>query len=284
MESAARTLSTRSWIPRPAAPSGFAIAGAAIVLLGLVAVAAPLIAPHDPTALDLSSPLAGTSGTHPLGTDASGRDLLSRLIFGARITLLGPLVVVVCSTLVGGPMGLIAGYRGGIADAVLSRLWDVLLGFPALLLAIVIVAAFGVGFWSATAAVTVIYIPILARVVRGTVLVERQKPYIEACRLQGFSEARVVGAHIVPNISGIVAAQAVLNFGYSLLDLAGLAFLGFGVQPPTADWGQMLNDGRQSLVSGAYLEVFVACVAITLTVIAFNVFGYALASRAVSRR
>jgi len=260
------------------------VSGGVLVVLIFVAAAAPLLAPHDPTAIDLTNTLAGTSPTHLLGTDQLGRDVFSRLIVGTRTSLLGPLVVLIGSTAVAVPLSLIAGYRRGWLDVGLSRIWDALFGFPTLLLAIAIVATFGPGFWTATLAVTIIYIPLLARVTRGAVLLEREKPYIEACRLQGYSQPRIIFAHVLPNIGTVVGAQAVLNFGYSLLDLAALSFLGFGVQPPTSDWGEMLTDGRSSLIQHSYLEVVSVSLAITLTVIAVNTFGYALADTGGARR
>jgi peptide/nickel transport system permease protein len=251
-----------------------------IGLLVLVAIFAPLLAPYDPNAIDLGDTLAPPSSEHWLGTDASGRDILSRLIYGTRTSLLGPLLVVGISTLVGVPLGLLAGYRGGMVDGVLGRIWDVMFAFPPLLLAIVIVAAFGAGFWTATIAIAIIYIPLLARVVRGVVLVEREKAYVDACKVQGFSSIRVAGRHVLPNVSPTIAAQSTLNFGYALLDLAGLAFLGLGVQPPTSDWGQMLTDGRASLVLHSYSQVISASIAIAVAVVAFNLVGDALSGRA----
>ena len=270
----------RRWIPRAHAPAAAVAGGVVIAVLVLVAVFAPLIAPYDPNAVDLGNTLAPPSSEHLLGTDASGRDILSRLIFGTRTSLLGPLLVVGISTLIGVPLGLLAGYKGGFLDGVLGRAWDVMFAFPPLLLAIVIVAAFGAGFWTATIAIAVIYIPLLARVVRGVVLVEREKAYVDACKVQGFSGFRVSMRHVLPNVAPTIAAQSTLNFGYALLDLAGLAFLGLGVQPPTADWGQMLTDGRESLVLHSYSEVVSASIAIAVAVVAFNLVGDALSERA----
>jgi peptide/nickel transport system permease protein len=269
----------RPWIPRARGSAGLALSATVIVVVVVVTVAAPLLAPHSPNAIDLTNTVAGTSATHPLGTDQLGRDVLSRLIYGGRTSLLGPLIVVVGSSLLAIPLTLIASYQRGLPDSILSRIWDAMFGFPTLLLAIAIVATFGPGFWTATIAVTSIYVPQLARIVRSSVLVEREKPYIEACRIQGFASRRIVFAHVLPNIAPVIGAQAVLNFGFSLLDLAGLAYLGFGVQPPTADWGQMLLDGQGSLVQHAYLEVVSVSLAITVTVLAVNTVGYALAER-----
>ncbi len=274
----------RRLIPRIDAPAVAIIAGLVILLLVLVAVFAPLIAPYDPNAVDLSDALAPPSSAHPLGTDASGRDILSRLIYGTRLSLLGPLLVVGLSTLVGVPLGLLGGYRGGWVDGVLGRVWDVLFAFPPLLLAIVIVAAFGAGFWTSTIAIAIVYVPLMARVVRGVVLPERERAYVDACKVQGMSSLRVAAGHVLPNVSPTITAQSTLNFGYALLDLAGLAFLGLGVQPPTADWGQMLSAGRQSLILHSYSEVISASFMIAITVVSFNVLGDALLDRAHRQR
>jgi ABC-type dipeptide/oligopeptide/nickel transport system permease subunit len=214
----------RPWLPRIRRPSGFTLGLVVIATFAVTAVAAPLFAPYSPNETDLTNTLAGMSSAHWLGTDALGRDVLSRLIYGARLSLLGPLIVVTGSTVIAVPLALAATYYGGVADGVLSRVSDALFGFPALLLAIATVAVFGPGFWTPTLVVTITYVPLLARVTRSAVLVEKAKPYTAACRLQGFGNRRIVFAHILPNIIGVVGAQAVLNFGYALLDLAGLAF------------------------------------------------------------
>jgi len=256
------------------------VGGTVIGLLLFVAAAAPLLAPHNPNSIQLSQTLSGISRDHLLGTDAAGRDILSRLIYGTRLSLIGPMAVVLLSILIGVPAGLVAGYRGGWVDSVLSRIWDMVFGFPPLLLAIVIVATFGASFWTAVIAIAITYIPLLTRVVRGVVLVECSNAYVDACRIQGFSGLRVCLFHILPNVAGTIVAQSTLNFGYALLDLAGLAFLGLGVQPPTPDWGQMLSDGRQSILFSV-TQVTVASIAVAIAVIAFNVLGDAIAKRLV---
>lgn len=274
----------RRLIPRVDMPAATIAAATVIVLLVLVAIFAPLLAPYDPNAVDLSDALARPSAAHPLGTDASGRDILSRLIYGARTGLLGPFLVVALSTLVAVPLGLLGGYKGGMVDGFLGRVWDVLFAFPPLLLAIVIVAAFSPGFWTATIAIAITYIPLLARVVRGVVLTERERAYVDACKVQGFGGLRVSTRHVLPNVAPTIVAQSTLNFGYALLDLAGLAFLGLGVQPPTSDWGQMLAAGRDSLILHRYSEVLSASIAIAATVVAFNLLGDALLGRAQRKR
>jgi peptide/nickel transport system permease protein len=276
---------SRRWLlPRVEGRRTERIAGALVALVVLVAVLAPLLAPYDPNKQDLAQTLAGFSSQHWLGTDALGRDVLSRMLYGARISLAGPLIVVALVAAAGVPLGLAAGYFRGPLDAILSRLWDVMFAFPALLLAIVVIAMFGPGFWTATLAVSVTYVPLLARLVRSVVLVEREQPYIAACRVQGFGPLRIMGLHLLPNTIRVISAQLTLYFAYALLDLAALAFLGLGVQPPTADWGGILNAGREDLVVGAYTEVASATLAIVVTVVAVNVLGDALAARAGAKR
>ncbi|HET6911148.1 MAG TPA: ABC transporter permease [Mycobacteriales bacterium] len=268
----------RRWLPRLPGAWGFYIGGSIILALVIVAAAAPLIAPYNPNAVDLTHTLSGFSSQHLLGTDAAGRDILSRLIYGTRLSLLGPLAVVATSVIVGVPAGLVAGYRGGWVDTVVSRIGDIVFGFPPLLLAIVIVATFGAGFWTATVAIAITYIPLQARVARGVVLVECRNAYVDACKMQGFSARRTALGHVLPNVAGTITAQSTLNFGYALLDLAGLAFLGLGVQPPTPDWGEMLSDGRQNILFSVN-EVVIASIAIAVAVIAFNLLGDSLVRR-----
>jgi peptide/nickel transport system permease protein len=237
-----------------------------------------LIAPHNPNATNLVQSLASPSSPHPLGTDGSGRDVLSRLIYGARTSLGGPAAVVALSTVVGLPLGLIAGYFGGFLDSALGRAWDLMLAFPSLLLAIVIVATFGQGFLPAVIAISITYVPFLARIVRGLVLVERPKQYVAACRVQGFGTGRIMFGHILPNISGPVIAQVTLNFGYALLDLAALSFIGLGVRPPTPDWGGMLADGKSTILTTANPVIWPS-IAIIVVVICVNLIGQAISDR-----
>lgn len=271
-------LTRRALLPAFQGRIAYTIAFSMVMLLLVVAIIAPLIAPYDPDTIDILNANAPASSAHLLGTDASGRDILSRLIYGARIGMFGPFLVVVISVLIGVPVGVFAGYKGGWLDSVISRAVDVLLAFPPLLMAIVVVATFGAGFMTASLAIAVIYIPLVARVVRGIVISECQKDYVDAGRAQGFSGARLTIFHILPNSAGPIVAQSTLNFGYALLDLAGLAFLGLGTQPPTADWGQMLANGRENILYSTN-ELTAAVVVIAVTVLSFNVLGDALAKR-----
>jgi peptide/nickel transport system permease protein len=280
----ARTVVPRRWafIPRLNLPRSGIIGGVIILVLILVAILAPLIAPYDPDAINPSNGLAPISAQHWLGTDNLGRDIFSRLVFGTRLSLLGPLLVVAISMAVGVPLALLGGYLGGSVDMVLGRTWDLLLGFPALLLAIAFVATFSPGFWTAVIAISIIYVPLLARVVRSVVVVEKQKAYVQAARVLGYSTWRLAFRHVLPTAVPTVVAQSTLNFGYALLDLAGLAFLGMAVQPPTADWGVMLSEGRKTLLLSPN-EVLSASIVIAVAVVAFNLLGDALTHRLAER-
>ena len=253
-------------------------AGVVLGLFVLAAILAPLIAPYDPKATDLVNSLSGPTGDHLLGTDGSGRDIFSRLLYGARTSLGGPAAIVLLSTLIGLPLGLLAGYIGGFLDGALGRAWDLMLAFPSLLLAIVIVATFGRGLVPAVVAISITYIPFLARIVRGLVVAERSKQYVAACRLQGFGTPRIIFGHILPNISGPVIAQLTLNFGYALLDLVALSFIGLGVRPPTSDWGAMLADGKSTILTTANPVIWPS-IAIIVSVICVNLIGQAISDR-----
>ncbi|MGV9304063.1 ABC transporter permease [Nonomuraea sp. NPDC003727] len=256
---------------------------AVIALLVVAAVLAPLVAPADPDAVDLSAVLAGPSADHLLGADASGRDLLSRVIYGARTGLLGPLGVVALSTVLGVAIGLAAAWHGGWMDTALSRSMELVFAFPGLLLAMLVVAMYGPGQLGPVITLAVAYTPFVGRMVRGVARGEMGRPYIAAYRALGFSGLTICLRHLLPNIAPVILAQSTINFGYALLDLAGLAFLGLGVQPPAADWGAMINEGQSAVLQGALGPILVPGMAIVLSVIAFNIVGESLADR-VSRR
>ncbi|WP_101787165.1 ABC transporter permease [Nonomuraea indica] len=275
---------------RPSTPArllgGDRLVTAALAVLAVPAVAAvcaPLIAPYAPDAVDLSATLSGAGAEHLLGADQSGRDVLSRLIHGARTGLLGPLLVVVVSTVAGTLLGVAAAWLGGAFDALLSRAMDLVFSFPALLLAILLVAVSGPGLTAPVLAMSVAYAPYVGRLARSAALQEKTRPYIQAYRVQGWSGWAICLWHLVPNIAPLVLAQSVTNFGYALMDLAALSFLGFGVQPPTADWGAMVNEGAAALLQGAMLPALAPGAAIVITVVAFGIVGEALADR-VARR
>ncbi|MFE7620472.1 ABC transporter permease [Streptomyces sp. NPDC057496] len=261
----------------------FSISVAVLAVLVLVALFAPLIAPYDPEALDLSASLVGTTGDHLLGTDQSGRDILSRLIHGARTGLLGPLLIVVVSALLGTVLGTVAAWRGGWADTFLSRSMDLVFAIPGLLLAILLVSVIGSGMTAPVIAMAVAYTPYVGRLVRGIARQEKARPYIESYRVQGWSGWTICLRHLLPNIAPTVFAQSAMNFGYALMDLAALSYLGFGVQPPTADWGAMINDGQAAVLQGAMLPALAPSACIVIAVVAFGIVGEGLADR-IARR
>lgn len=243
----------------------------AAILIGIVCCAlfAPWLAPHNPNTIHLLNPYTGPSRSYPFGQDSAGRDILSRLIYGSRLSLLGPTIVVAIALVGGVPLGFLAAYRGGFTDGIVSRLFDVIFAFPPLLLAVVIVATFGASFMTAVLAVAITYIPLMGRLVRSAALVERSKPYVEQCRLQGYGAWRVLFVHMLPNIGRIVINQTTLYFAYGLLDLSALSFLGLGAQPPQIDWGGMLENANQGVFQSSSGVVFPA-VAIVLLVVSLN--------------
>ena len=250
-----------------------------LAAMTLAAVFAPLIAPYNPDAVDFAAVNAGPSPAHWLGTDGLGRDTLSRLIYGARTALLGPLLVVIASTVLGILLGLVAGWRGGWIDAALGRVFDVLFAFPSLLIAIMAVALFGKGLVAPVIAMSIAYAPFVARLTRSLVAAERSRPYVAAYRVQGFGGAWIALRRVLPNVTPIVGAQSTLNFGYVLAELAALSFLGLGVQPPTADWGAMINEAQAGLVGGHFLPAIVPAVAVVVVVVAVNIIGEELSDR-----
>lgn len=263
----------------PRTTVSFAIALGVVAVMTLAAIFAPFLAPYDPDAVDFAAVNAGPSAAHWLGTDGLGRDTLSRLIFGARTALLGPLLVVVASTALGILLGLIAGWRGGWIDSVLGRVFDVLFAFPSLLIAIMAVALFGKGLVAPVIAMSIAYAPFVARLTRSLVAAERNRPYVAAYRVQGFGGAWIALRRVLPNVTPIIGAQSTLNFGYVLAELAGLSFLGLGVQPPTADWGAMINEAQAGLIGGHFLPAIVPAVAVVVVVVAVNIIGEELSDR-----
>lgn len=257
----------------------FAIALGVLVAMTLAAIFAPLLAPYNPDAVDFAAVNAPPSPAHWLGTDGLGRDTLSRLLYGARTALVGPLLVVIASTVLGILLGLVAGWRGGWIDAALGRVFDVLFAFPSLLIAIMAVALFGKGLVAPVIAMSIAYAPFVARLTRSLIAAERSRPYVAAYRVQGFGGAWIALRRVLPNVTPIVGAQSTLNFGYVLAELAALSFLGLGVQPPTADWGAMINEAQAGLIGGHFLPAIVPAVAVVVVVVAVNIVGEELSDR-----
>ncbi len=267
-------------VPRPRTPGrrklriGLGILG---VLL-LVAILAPWLAPHDPEAIVSSQVLKGPSLAHPFGSDALGRDVLSRVIFAYRVSLGVSVGSVVLAFIVGVPIGLLAGYRGGWVDTLIMRPVDMLLALPALLLAVALIAIVGPGSLIALFAIAVIYLPILARVIRSSTLVVEAQTYVEGARARGASSTRIMIRHVLPNAIGPAIVQASVLMGFALQIEAALSFLGLGAQPPTSSLGVMLADGRDVLTQAPWVEIFPG-LAIAITVLAFNFVGDGLRER-----
>ncbi len=256
-----------------------AVAGLAIILFFiLAAISAPWIAPHDPveTALydQLKPPVwhAGGAWKNILGTDELGRDTLSRIIYGARVSLLVALVSVGLAFSVGTLLGCVSGYYRGVLDNIIMRVMDMILAFPYLLLAIVVVAYLGPSLENAMLAIGITYVPRFARIVRGSVLEECGKDYVMAARAVGARDLRIIFLAILPNCLGPLIVQTTLSMASSILDAAALSFLGLGAQPPTPEWGAMIARSRSLILRASWVMTFPG-VAILLAVLGFNLLG-----------
>jgi ABC-type dipeptide/oligopeptide/nickel transport system permease subunit len=246
--------------------------GALLALFLLIAAAAPWVAPHDPLTQDLYGRLSPPSAKNWFGTDDFGRDILSRVLHGARVSLRVGVAAVAIALVVGAAIGLTAGYRGGLLDNVLMRLMDLMLAFPSILLAIVVVAVLGPSLNNAMLAVGIVSIPQYARLVRASVLSIREQDYVTAARALGAGDARIILTAILPNCVAPLTVQATLGMAGAILDAAGLSFLGLGAQPPTPEWGAMLSGGRDFILSAPWVLTFPG-LSILLTVLAFNLLG-----------
>ncbi len=243
-----------------------------LLLLVLVAVFAPLLAPYDYAAQDLMSSFEPPSWKHPLGTDDFGRDILSRIIYGARVSLQVGVFAVFIAMMSGGALGAIAGYYGGRIDGAIMRGMDILLSIPQILLAIAIAAALGPGLLNLTIAVGVAALPTFARVVRGAVLSIVGQEYIEAAQCMGASDAWIIIRHILPNCSAPIIVQSTIRVAQAILAAAALSFLGLGIEPPYPEWGGMLAGARGYVRDYAYMTVFPG-LAIMITIMALNFVG-----------
>lgn len=238
----------------------------------VLAVLAPVVAPSDPIAQDLDARLLPPSRQHWLGTDDLGRDLFTRIIYGGRVSLTVGIVSVTFALVTGTVLGLVAGFYAGWLDSVTMRVMDIMLAFPATLLAIFIVGIRGPGLNNAMLAIGVINIPIFARIVRGSVLRVRHEDFVEAARALGASQRRLLGRHILPNTLAPIIVQTTLAIGAAILEAAGLSFLGLGAQAPTPEWGAMLSNTREFLRDAPWAATFPG-IAILLTVVGFNLLG-----------
>jgi peptide/nickel transport system permease protein len=274
---AARPGRSRRWaVLRRAASARLAAFGAAVTLTAvLVGAAAPLLAPYDPLKQNLSSTLARPGRTYLLGSDNVGRDVLSRLIWGTRISLLAGVVSVAMASVAGSLIGLLAGYSGGRIDNLAMRLMDAVLSFPPLVLALALGAVLGADLTGVLIALGVVYTPTFARLMRGQVLAIRGREYIEAARALGAPGWSIAWRHVVPNAATPIVVQASLSVGFAILAEASLSFLGLGVQPPEASWGSMINAGRGYLRQAPWI-VFGPGAALFVTVLGLNFLGDAV--------
>lgn len=246
-----------------------------IILMVLAAVMAPLLTPYTEKEMDLLNRLAAPSAKHLLGTDEGGRDVLTRLLFGARVSLLIGVVPALLSLILGAALGVLAGYKGGITDAVIMRIADVTLAFPSMLLAMVIMYSLGGGIVNVFLTLTLVNWANVARVVRAQTLSLRNSEFAEAARIIGVPGGTIMRRHILPNCLPTLLVMFTLNIPASILTESSLSFLGLGIQPPNASWGLMINTGRQYLYKAPWL-CFVPGAAIMLTVLAFNFLGNGL--------
>src|SRR3989454_947321 len=250
--------------------------GAAVMLLAvLAALAAPLLAPYDPLAQNLGNTLARPGRAHLLGTDNVGRDVLSRVIWGTRVSLVAGLGSVVIAVVTGGLLGLLAGYAGGQADGLVMRLMDAVLSFPPLVLALALGAVLGAGLTGVVIALGVVYTPTFARLMRGQVLTITAREYVEAARALGAPGWRIAWHHVLPNALAPIVIQASLSVAFAILAEASLSFLGLGIQPPGASWGSMINAGRGYLQQAPWI-VFGPGAALFITVVGLNFVGDAV--------
>ncbi len=249
----------------------------------LVAILAPVIAPYSPNKTDILNASAPPTAAHWVGTDDTGRDILSRLIFGFRLSLLGPAIVIAISSTLAIALSLSAVWIGGRFDRFVARVVNLLFAFPALLLAILCVAIFGSGIVAPSIALAIGFTPYMARVIRSVALRERRLPYIEACEVAGMSGWRICLRHLLPNILPIIRAHLTISFGSALIDLAAISYLGLGVQPPHAEWGLMVATGQSSLLAGRPWESLSACALILVVVITVNLLGERMTRQAEAR-
>jgi len=249
------------------------VAGLVIVAgVALIAIAAPLIAPDDPTRVDALRRLAAPSADTLLGTDNLGRDILSRLIWGARLSLGTAALAAALILTVGVGLGMIAGFYGGLLDDVLMRIVDVILAFPALILALAIAGVLGPSITSVMIGIVAVAWADYARVMRGQVLSARERQYVEAARATGVRNTRILARHLLPNVLPPILVLASLEMGGLILTISGLSFLGLGAQPPTPEWGAMLNDGRSFIAAAPQLMIYPG-LAISIVVVGFNLLG-----------
>ncbi len=259
----------KRWIAvRPLAAAG----AATLLAILLLALFAPVLPLQDPQSVNMHDKLLPPSAAHPMGTDDLGRDVLSRVVNGARTSLLVSVIVVACASVFGMVVGLTAGYFGGMADELMMRTTDIFLAFPGLILAMAVAVVLGPGVVPTIVALSIVWWPWYARLARSEALMHKQADFVEAARALGVPTWRILRSHILPNSLSPLIVQATLDMGYAILTTAALSFIGLGVQEPTAEWGAMLNIGRKYLLSAWWFITFPG-LAIFITVLAINLAG-----------
>ena len=264
--------------------AGGMISAVVIAVAIVLAIIGPWVAPYNPDLPNLSLAWVGPVGGHLLGFDFEGRDVLSRLLAGAQSSMIGPLAVVVGAMVLGTLIAVVSAWRQGLTDTVASSGLDILFAFPGILLAVLAAAVFGAGLTAAAVALAIAYMPYVARVLRGAALRERSQPYAAALEVQGVSGTAICLRHIVPNMLPLIVAQATILFGWAMVDLAAISFLGLGVQPPAPNWGVMISENQPGILQGYPLPALAAGVCIVGVVIAFNILGERLFEQAQAVR
>lgn len=247
----------------------FSILAAALLICSIIA---PLLCPHDPYAQDLSKSLQPPSAEHWLGTDRYGRDLLSRVIIGSQTSIYSTLILVAFMTVVGTVLGILAGLYGGILDTIIMRISDIFLAFPGLVFALAVAGALGGGVQNAIIALAAVGWPKFARLARSQTLAQKKQQYMDAARLSGNGTFKIIIWHLLPNIIGPIIVTAVLDIGTSMMEIAGLSYLGLGAMPPVAEWGSMMSGAREFIQTAPW-AAFAPGIAIFISVVIFNMFG-----------
>ena len=247
----------------------FSILAAALLICSIIA---PLLCPYDPYAQDLSKSLQPPSAEHWLGTDRYGRDLLSRVIIGSQTSIYSTLILVAFMTVVGTVLGILAGLYGGILDTIIMRISDIFLAFPGLVFALAVAGALGGGVQNAIIALAAVGCPKFARLARSQTLAQKKQQYMDAARLSGNGTFKIIIWHLLPNIIGPIIVTAVLDIGTSMMEIAGLSYLGLGAMPPVAEWGSMMSGAREFIQTAPWVA-FAPGIAIFISVVIFNMFG-----------
>ncbi|MDY4574472.1 MAG: nickel transporter permease [Intestinibacter sp.] len=241
-------------------------------ILLFICILAPYIVPYDPNAQDLSISLSAPSSAHLFGTDKFGRDVFSRVLCGGAPSIFGSIIIVIIVTVIGVALGVAAGYFGGRVDSFISKITDIFLAFPGMVLAVAIAGMLGIGIVNAIIALVTVRWTKFARLARSKTISIKENTFIQACKVSGLSDFNIIVKHIIPNIMGEIMITVMLDIGVTMLELAGLSFLGLGVAPPTAEWGYMLNEGRSYLQTCPWIVLYPGC-AIIITVMILNYLG-----------